>query len=503
MFRNLLAYNEKLVGLHSQRARKGLGRLFGDLKVRPKLIVLHNAFFLILTCAVYFSLIPVFEESIASARVRETSLLVQLFSDERPLPQLPGTEIYDFQEGTADSLNIAPQVRRWLDANPGLIWRNYPESDLMFRKSPTSGLYRRLRLPDEFYDRAVERAQMTLFIVLGAIYCLAVGTLEFLIMPQYVYDPIRRMLRADKATQEGDRARELIPEEEILDDEIGQIMRSRNATVSQLRRHEDDLADALAQLEKTAEDLRRKNQMLETAKKNLENQDRLASIGLLSASVAHEINTPLTVLHGSIEKLMETAGDASTRARLARMLRVTERLRKISESLLDFARVGKKVVEPVELRPIVEEAWSLLVIDDKASAVSFRNEVPEGLRAMGNADQLVQVFVNLLRNALLAVNASGHIIVRSELVEESGHPWVSIAVEDDGPGIPPDVLPEIFDAFVTTRLDAKGTGLGLTVSEGIVRQLGGAITASNRPGGGARLEVKLPAALRTAGLSHV
>jgi signal transduction histidine kinase len=69
-----------------------------------------------------------------------------------------------------------------------------------------------------------------------------------------------------------------------------------------------------------------------------------------------------------------------------------------------------------------------------------------------------------------------------------------VAVEDNGPGIPPEVLPDIFEAFVTTRLDSRGTGLGLTVAEGIVSQHGGTISAANRPGGGARLEVKLPAA---------
>ncbi|MBI3680431.1 MAG: hypothetical protein HY235_08545 [Acidobacteria bacterium] len=480
---------DDLANRDRDRAPRGLGRLFGDLKVRPKLIVLHNAFFLILACAVYFSLIPLFEERVRSARMRETSLLVQIFSDDRPLPRLPGTEIYEFYEGTADALRVPQHVLGWLDENPGLIWKDQARSDFLYRKLPATGQYRRARLPDGFYREMIGRAQRALFTVLGAVYVLAVLTLEFLIMPLYVYRPIKMVLRADQATQEGDRASELIRDQEILDDEIGQIMRSRNVTVAELRRHEDGLAAALAQLEKTAEDLRKKKEMLET-------QDRLASIGLLSASVAHEVNTPLTVLHGSIEKLMETPHDPATRERLARILRVTERLRKISESLVDFARARKQVVGRVEVRPVVEEAWNLLAIDDKASGVHFTNWVLDEHLVVGNTDRLIQVFVNLLRNALNAIQPGGHITVRSELARENGRPWVIIAVEDDGPGIPPDVLPDILDAFVTTRLDAKGTGLGLTVSDGIVRQHGGSITASNRPGGGARLEVKLPAALK-------
>jgi len=465
------------------RTPRGLARLFGDLKVRPKLIVLHNLFFLILTCAVYFSLIPLFQDRVALSRERENSLILHMFQDDRPLPKGDALQIYNFEEGDAEALSVPAEVRQWLQQNPNQVWRDRNQSEFAYRQ--TAAGYRRVRLPDIFHDDMIDRAQRTLFIVLGAIYCLAVLTLEFLIMPQYVYRPIKIALRADRATQEGDRDQELIPEEDILDDEIGQIMRSRNATVRELRKHEEELARALAQLEATAEDLRRKNLMLE-------NQDRLASIGLLSASVAHEVNTPLTVLHGSIEKLLERAADTPTRDRLNRMKRVTERLRTISESLVDFARRPKHNVEPVPVRPIVEEAWGLLEIDDKSSSVTFRNEVDPADRVMGNVHRLAQVFLNLLRNALNAIHERGTITVRSRRVEEGGRTWVLIAFEDDGPGIPPDVLPEIFDAFVTTRLDAHGTVLGLTVSDAIVRQHGGSITASNCPSGGARLEVTLP-----------
>jgi signal transduction histidine kinase len=488
------------VNIDRQLPSRSLGRRFGDLKVRPKLIVLHNTFFLILACAVYFSLIPLVEERAFRSRVRETRLLEQIFRDDRPLPQIEGSAVYEFREGDARVLQIPEPVLAWLDANPGEIYRS--EVGMWFRKVPATGEYRTMLSPDHIFRETVQRAQRTLFVVLGAIYCLAVLTLEFLIMPLYVYRPIRMMLRADRATQAGDRANELIRDADILDDEIGQIMRSRNATVSELRRHEDSLAEALKQLERSAEDLRRKNEMLETAKKNLENQDRLASIGLLSASVAHEINTPLAVLHGSIEKLLETAPDPLTRDRLQRMFRVTQRLRRIGESLVDFARVRKQVVEPVNIRPLVDEAWSLLAIDDKAAAVGFTNTIPAHYWVEGDYDRLIQVFVNLLRNALHAVSPRGSITASADQVQENGRHWIRIAVEDDGPGIPMDVLPGIFDAFVTTRLDSKGTGLGLTVSEGIIRQHGGAITASNRPGGGARLEVKLPAAVQPASVSH-
>jgi signal transduction histidine kinase len=321
------------------------------------------------------------------------------------------------------------------------------------------------------------RAKVTLFLVLGGIYILAVLLLESAIMPLYVYRPLRKLLAADSATQAGDRERELIPPEDILGDEIGQIMRSRNETVATLRRREDELAAAL---------------------RRLEEQDRLVSLGLLAASVAHELNTPLAVLNGSLEKLIETTRDAPTLERLARMQRVTQRLRRISESLVDFSRVRKDQMEPTAILPLIDEAWSLVAIDEKSSNVEFSNQVRPEHRVTGNSDRLLQVFVNLLRNALNATqssgNAPGRIEVGSRRELREGKPSIVITVEDNGHGIPAHVLPDIFDAFVTERLDARGTGLGLTVAEGIITQHGGAITASNRPQGGACLEVSLPAA---------
>ena len=124
----------------------------------------------------------------------------------------------------------------------------------------------------------------------------------------------------------------------------------------------------------------------------------------------------------------------------------------------------------------------------------FANAVAELDTAMGNGDRLVQVFVNLLRNALNAIKPGGHIEVNSFVTLEGGRRWLHLKVEDDGPGIPADVLPEIFDAFVSTRLDSRGTGLGLTIADGIINQHGGTIAAANRATGGACLEVKLPAA---------
>ncbi|MCC7234611.1 MAG: GHKL domain-containing protein [Bryobacterales bacterium] len=472
-------------------ANHRLGRLFGDLKVRPKLMVLHNAFFLVLTCAVYFSLMPLLEQRVLQARAREINLITRLFSQGTAHAELA---VYGYRQGEPDQMNVPPSLRAFLLAHPGVVRLDPADPSFAFRYSSSTGQYSRVRLPYDFYAGVMAQARWTLLAVLGLVYVFAVLMLELLVMPRYLYRPIRAIVRADEAVRLGQRDAEMVEESEILGDEIGQIMRSRNASMAELRRHEDELRRHEEELKTANEDLTRKNHMLETARRSMVEQDRLASLGMLSASVAHEMNTPLAVLQGSIEQLLEKARDAATSERLARMLRVAGRLRKISESLLDFARVRKDDFSPIPLRHLIEESWGLVGIDEKAIGVCFENQVPEDARIHGNQDRLVQVFVNLLRNALNAVSKPGSVRVRTEARHEEGRCVRVIAVEDNGPGIPEDVLPHIFDAFVTTRLDARGTGLGLTVAEGIVQQHHGSITASNRPEGGARLEVRLPMA---------
>src|SRR5690606_29026485 len=133
------------------------------------------------------------------------------------------------------------------------------------------------------------------------------------------------------------------------------------------------------------------------------------------------------------------------------------------------------------LTRIVEEAWTLVRIDREARDVSLRTEIPEGLTVTGDPDRLGQVFVNLLRHAADALDGAGEITVPAERVQRDGRGWVAIRVRDQGPGIAPDVLSRMFEPFVSTRLDARGTGLGLAVSEGIVREHGGMMLARNLP----------------------
>lgn len=466
-----------------------IGRRFGNLQLRLKLIILHNLFFLVLSSAVYFTVFPLLGQRVQNDRAREVALVMALFEAENPwvgAGQSPILDRYSFEEGGAEALGISADIQRWLDEHPGEVYSGAEtgvanSGTVSYRRLPGKGTYRKIRMPDAYYERSLDLVRVALFAVLGIIYVLAVVLLETLIMPLYVYRPLHAMLNADHASQTGNRAQEMIPAEAIPGDEIGQIMRSRNATVAELRRQEEELERAL--------------ERLEAAKRKMADQDRLVSLGMLSAGVAHELNTPLAVLQGSIEKLLETVGGVAAQDRLRRMQRVAARLKTISEGLLDFSRVRREEKQEVAVRELVEEAWQLVSLDEKASRTAFQDRVPPECRIYGNADRLTQVFVNLVRNALQAVpDGAGEIVVQATLEMKNAERWWVLAFEDNGPGISPDVLPDIFEAFISTKLDSKGTGLGLTVSEGIVQQHGGTITACNKIGGGARLEIRLPEA---------
>lgn len=455
-----------------KRLRSRAFRLFGNLNLRPKLLLLHNVFFLTLGAAVYLSVIPPFEMRVASAKQREFLLLAELFADDSSLPALQQMGTYNYRQGDAGSLAMPSAAVEALNENPGRVFVNPNLSDTLYKRSPIAGLYRAITIPDVYYDGLVIRAKYTLLLVLGLLYVLAIFLLEFLIMPAYVYRPIQAFLDADEGARVNDRDRELIPDAEILEDEIGRIMLSRNETMRRLRKQ---------------------NEELEAARTKLLEQDRLASLGLLAASVAHEINTPLAVLQGYIEKFAEEPHRGpQDQERVARMLKMTQRLRRISESLVGFSRVRRESAETLPVRPLIDEAWQIASIEEKAARIHFQNQVSDGQTVLGNYDRLLQVFLNLIRNAIQAVpDSGGEIVVSASLCGLAPKAMLAIRVEDNGPGIPAAVLPDIFDAFVTTRLDSKGTGLGLTVSEGIVHQHGGTISAANRPSGGARLEVRL------------
>src|SRR5690606_12619209 len=142
-------------------------------------------------------------------------------------------------------LGMPRDIQEWVEAHPGDVWFNPEKSAYLYHRDRSSDLYRRVKLPTEQYEDLVNNARWAITFVLTSTYLLGVVILEFLVLPIFVYRPIQQLLDADNAVSQGDRDNELVPEREIPDDELGDLMRSRNRMLTLVRDHEDALAEAL------------------------------------------------------------------------------------------------------------------------------------------------------------------------------------------------------------------------------------------------------------------
>ena len=223
----------------------------------------------------------------------------------------------------------------------------------------------------------------------------------------------------------------------------------------------------------------------------LKEKERLASLGMLAAGVAHEVNTPITGISSYAQMLLADTPETDPHYEILRKVeRQTFRASRIVNNLLDFARTRKGEPRPLSLAPLFQEALDL-VRDrlDEQNIDVFLDVPPEDVLVKGDDGELQQVFTNLVVNAVDAMGASGG---RLKLGIESDKQWVLASVEDTGPGIPLEQLDKIFQPFYSTKLSEGGTGLGLSISYNIVRKHRGEIRVVSHPGEGTRFIVELP-----------
>jgi GAF domain-containing protein/signal transduction histidine kinase/ActR/RegA family two-component response regulator len=234
----------------------------------------------------------------------------------------------------------------------------------------------------------------------------------------------------------------------------------------------DELASRVRQLQET------QAQLVQAGK--------LSAVGQLVSGVAHELNNPLSVVIGYGQLLKGKQLPPDIRGPLEMMVAQAERMAKIVQGLLLFSRQRKPERAPVDLPAVVEQVMALRATRLRLSGIRVELDAAAGVApAEGDVHQLQQVFLNLLLNAEHAIMTGGTgdtIRVRARERAEGGRSWAVVEVEDNGPGIPPEVMPRIFEPFFTTKKVGEGTGLGLSVSYGIVQQHGGRLTAESVPG---------------------
>jgi len=220
--------------------------------------------------------------------------------------------------------------------------------------------------------------------------------------------------------------------------------------------------------------------------------DKLSSIGLLAAGVAHEVNTPLAVISTYAQMLAkQVSGDEQKSKLLEKIAKQTFRASEIVNSLLNFSRTSSTDFVEVDVNRVIRETLSLIEHQLAKAQVKVTLHLEHEIPAIkGNAGKLQQVFLNLFLNARDAMPAGGLLAIRTA----NGEGVLRVAIADSGTGIAPENLSRIFDPFFTTKGARKGTGLGLSVSYGIVREHGGDIEVQSEPGAGSRFHLEFPVA---------
>jgi PAS domain S-box-containing protein len=228
-------------------------------------------------------------------------------------------------------------------------------------------------------------------------------------------------------------------------------------------------------------------------RKRLEEQlrrtERVAELGTLASGMAHEIGTPMNVILGRAEYLMDRVKDEPTKKGLQTIIAQVERITRVMNQLLAFARRKPPDRGPLQLKDIVENGLELFRERLEQSRVTVEQALDDASpRVLADGDQMSQVFINLVMNALHAMPDGGSL--RIGLAPEHG--MVKLTVADTGHGIPQEALPRIFEPFFTTKEFGKGTGLGLTVIKGIIDEHQGMITVDSEEGKGTTFTILLP-----------
>lgn len=302
------------------------------------------------------------------------------------------------------------------------------------------------------------------------VFVLAVAGFTWFVTSRYVGRPLRRMVSDMRLVRSGNL--HILPASKSSD-EVGETQDEFEQLVRDL-----ELAHARADQEFEA---RRR------IEGGLRDADKLITLGQLSAAMAHEIGSPLQILEGRARALKKRAGDANATRRTADMIvEQTERITRIVRQLLSITRRRAPVREEVDAERLVRRVAALLEVEARRGQVAFEIKRHAPADVVADGDQLQQIVLNLLRNALAAAPRESTVVV--ELGGDSEH--LVLEVCDSGPGISAEGRSHLFEPFFTTK--ARGSGLGLSVVKSIAQEHGGTVEFVELPAPGCRVRVKLP-----------
>ena len=386
-----------------------------------------------------------------------------------------------------------------VEINPGLINDTNPSitldlelygreykatySPLVIRQSDTGILG--VALPSNFIVTAMATSRNTfsLIFTLATVATIIVGYL----LAQSIARPILRLRTVSQAVAAGDLNQDTGVRSV---DEIGELASAFDIMTLRLRERTAEAAQLYDETVVRNQELADINARLQTAQAQLIQSEKLASVGQLTAGIVHDVKNPLAVIKGLAEELSDEFGlDPTTREQLKTIRESAAKASTIVTDLLKFARQSTPELQRRDMRETIESSVRLTEYLARKSNVQVKVDLPaRPVMIAYDAQQIEQVLINLISNAIQAIKNGG--TVRINLSEAGGA--VAIAVQDNGIGIPEKNLQRIFDPFFTTKPEGEGTGLGLSVSFGIVTRHRGRIEVDSKPGLGTTFTVLLP-----------
>jgi two-component system NtrC family sensor kinase len=339
-------------------------------------------------------------------------------------------------------------------------------------------------LPESTYTSPRNKVIFSFFCLAGVGFVLIIGITYFMI--GNITRPLGEMVAATRNISAGNFDQEVRSKSP---DEIALLADSFNAMLKSLRQ----MKRAVEEWGRTLEEkVKQRTEELGAMQVRVAQSERLASLGMLAAGVAHEVNNPLgAILTLTALTLEDMRPDDPSRKDLEEVVRQSARCRDIVKSLLAFSRQSKTDKELVDLNKILEETLSLVAKQAQFFNVNvIRDWDPELPAVMADQSQLQQVFMNILMNAVQAMEERGTITVVTRHVASAS--CVELAISDTGRGIPCEQIDRIFDPFFTSKGSGDGTGLGLSIAYGIVTTHGGTISVQSEVGKGSTFTIRLP-----------
>lgn len=331
--------------------------------------------------------------------------------------------------------------------------------------------------PLQFFEDTIRLSQK-LTIMWTFLFVLIIIIFGFFLLSRTLVNPIEKLIQITKEIAKGKFSKD-----EDIDSNISEVNKLYDSLYSMY----EEIEDKKNLLEKNIDQLEIANKELITAQKQLVASEKMASLGKLSAGVAHEIGNPMSSISGYTELLKSTTDDEKKKEYLEKITDESERINSIIKTLLDYARPKEKKLNISDLNEVIKKAVNILNSQGTLKSVDIKMDLCENkLNIKMDTNQMVQVFINLIINSVDALNGSGKIELKTKMKDGN---FAQAEIMDNGEGIPEKNLDKIFDPFFTTKSPGKGTGLGLSICQRIIHEFDGKITVESEAGKGTRFEI--------------